>query len=176
MDLDTAVPIPFGPNPNNSDPDIVAPNPAPLPLVSSSSSATAAPDHDYFEDTSQQDNHLASEIGKLKRNIEILENENKKLKCENTKVTNSNYYFKRKSINLRCSLAELKDKMHEMKTKFDLSSSLMDKLSKCASEVPKELFESAAKRAAGGRVRSYHPALRKFALSLHLCSAKAYRL
>ena len=49
-------------------------------------------------------------------------------------------------------------------------------LLKCASEVPLHLFESTVKHARGKRDKIYHPAIRKFALSLHLCSAKAYRL
>ena len=104
---------------------------------------------------------LNSEIEKLKKEIETLKNSQTTLTTENKRLYNQSYYFKRKGINLNCSLKDMKEKLKEVQEKFDLSSSLVDNLQLCVSDVPKELFESTAKRAAGGRVRSYHPELEK---------------
>ena len=125
---------------------------------------------------------LYNQIYELTTQNERLKAENEKLVFKNIQLTQrkekyrkSSSYLKGKQINMKCSLQEFKRELKEIKSKFDLSTTQIDNLSLCASEVLKELFEATAKRAVGGRDRSNHPALRKFAVSLHLCSAKAYR-
>ena len=125
---------------------------------------------------------LYNRISELTIQNERLTAQNEKLIFENIQLTQrkdfyrkSSSYLKRKRINMECSLQEFKRELKDLKSKFDISTSQINNLTSCASEVPKELFEATAKRAVGGRDRSYHPALRKFAVSLHLCSPKAYR-
>ena len=84
-------------------------------------------------------------------------------------------YLKRKQINMESSMIEMIKTIKSLENKFSLCRTDIDKLQDCASQVPKELFSATVKRAEGGRVRTYHPALRKFAMTLHLCSPKAYR-
>ena len=140
------------------------------------------PDHDYGskEETigsvREKNDLLNSEICELKKQNANLQRLNDQLLSKNTKLTQQTYYLKRKSDSLQYTLSDLKQKLSELQTQFDLSSRIIDDLNNCASEVPRHLFESTAKRARGERSKSFHPAIRKFALSLHLCSAKAYRL
>lgn len=140
------------------------------------------PDHDYgtnketIESVNLKNEQLKSEVVELKKQNANLESLNAKLISRNTKLTQQTYYLKRKSDSLQNNLSDLKQKLSELQKQFDLSSRIVDDLNKCASEVPLHLFESTAKHARGKRDKIYHPAIRKFALSLHLCSAKAYRL
>lgn len=100
----------------------------------------------------------------------------KKLSEENKILTNSNSYLKRKNNELGDKLKELKTTVNNLTKQFDISKNNIELLKSCTSELPYQLFESTAKRARGiVRDKEYHPAIRKFALTLELCSAKAYR-
>ena len=99
-----------------------------------------------------------------------------KLSSENKKLYQSNQYLKRANAKLKESLTDFKAKVESLKSDFNISHNVATVLSKCASEVPAQLFESTAKRVCGAnRIREYHPAIRKFALTLQLASSKAYR-
>ena len=109
-----------------------------------------------------------------------MENENLRKKYEsviekNDKHRKQKNYLKRKQINMESSMTEMMKKIKTLEKKFSLGKTDIETLQDCVSQVPMELFSATAKRAEGGRVRTYHPALRKFAMTLHLCSPKAYR-
>ena len=91
------------------------------------------------------------------------------------KVRKSNSYLKRKNGDLLTSVSELKCRVEELTKDLGLTKNISEVLNKCTSEVPAQLFELTAKRARGVQVKQYHPAIRKFALTLQLASSKAYR-
>ena len=131
-------------------------------------------EHDYVSSSSANEN-LQIQVGDLLQKNNQLEQECQRLKEENVKLQQQRYYLKRKSDKLANAVTDLRDKIADMTKKFDLSESSILTLNECASEVPRHLFEATVKRVRGQRDKSYHHALRKFALSLHLCSSKAYR-
>lgn len=145
----------------------------PLPSTSYIPSIPSPTESSEVKSDVNQD--LYNQIAKLKKENELLLKKNIDIKQKCEKYKKSSFYYKRKSINMECSLCELKTELKSLQAKFDLSTTQITTLNLCASEVPRELFESTAKRMTGTRDRSYHPALRKLAVSLHLCSPKAYR-
>ena len=95
---------------------------------------------------------------------------------ENNKLKSSNYYLKRKNMELGEKVQELKAKLEKVTNEYNLSKNNSELLKQCLVEVPYQLFESTTKRIKGiTRDRVYHPAIRKFALTLQLCSSKAYK-
>ena len=118
---------------------------------------------------------IVSENEALKRELERMKCENAMLKNTNSKLMSQNYYLKRKNNDSKINLMKLKEKVKELEHKFDLSNKIIKTLENCVSEVPKQLFECTAKRSKGKSEQTYHPAVKKVALSLHLCSSKAYR-
>ena len=85
--------------------------------------------------------------------------------------------FEEKKRSLENSLSEFKEKVNQLEKDFNISHNVSALLNKCASEVPAQLFTSTAKKVAGAaREKQYHPAIRKFSLTLQLASTKAYRL
>jgi len=124
---------------------------------------------------SENVSQLLIEIEKLKKNIVDLKNSKIELNRRNDALNKAKKRGKRKNDHLQHSLEDMKEKLKETERKFQVSSNVFEQLDKCASEVPKEFFTATSKRAGGGHNRSYHPALKKFALTLHLCSPKAYR-
>ena len=144
-------------------------------------------DHDYSSNTSaseptSQHDSLLLEIQRLKRENEQLKvqnselvNENKSLKVDYSKLVSENHHLKRKHLVVNHRLVNLSKQLKEVKLKYDISSTMMETLNKCVNEVPKKLLEGTAKRVSGTKEKAYHPVIKKFALSLHLCSSKAYR-
>ena len=124
-------------------------------------SGSAAKDHDSLPTSTNKLSQLNSEISRLE--------------TENLQLKRANYTLKRKYTLLKATYADFKERVKNLHKRYELSHSLVESLSKCASEVPKELFEITCKRARGSRPKEYHPAIKKFSLTLHLCSAKAYR-
>ena len=133
-------------------------------VESSPALAVVLADHDYGKASKDSTNKL-SEL-----NTEI-----SRLQTENVQLKRANYTLKRKYQLLKATYADFKEKVKNLHKRYELSHSLVESLSKCASEVPKELFELTCKRARASRPKEYHPAIKKFSLTLHLCSAKAYR-
>ena len=107
--------------------------------------------------------------------IKKLMEENSRLQKENSKLKNQVNYLKRKRKEEENSLITMKNKLKELEQKFYFSEDIIRSLENCVSEVPKLIFEKMMKRAKRRDERKYHPALQRFALSLHLCSHKAYR-
>ena len=91
-------------------------------------------------------------------------------------MKNHNYYLKHKCHELAGKVTYFNQKLQSFQTKFGLSDTVTASLHVCISEVPLHLYEGAAKRVQGKREKEFHPAIKRFALTLHLCSAKAYRL
>ena len=118
---------------------------------------------------------LQQENQALKVTNDSMNTVNLEIRGKNLKLSQSCYYLKRKRLDEQSKMAELSSTLQDIQSKFALSSSMMELLSECSSEVPKHMFESTTKRMANTHDPAYHPALKKFALSLHLCSSKAYR-
>ena len=112
---------------------------------------------------------------KLISSIEKLKKENLRLKKQNKRLRSEATYYKRKFESTQSLLEELSEKLKGKSSKFGLSKEALKMLEKCASEVPKQLFEATANKVSGSGVRMYDTAIKKFSLSLHLCSNKAYR-
>jgi septal ring factor EnvC (AmiA/AmiB activator) len=107
------------------------------------------------------------------------------------KAENRASMFQRKLKTVRCakrkleaSVDSLKSEMKslvsvitELQTELKLSNEALAVLSNCASAVPKELLLRTAKKMKyeGKLLEEFHPAIREFAMTLHLYSAKAYR-
>ena len=121
------------------------------------------------------DNTVRHNVVNNNINADILQNELQKLKEENLRLKKSNGYLKRKQSDMKDKVGQLNQKISELDRKFEVSHTLVESLNQCMSEVPRQLFEETSKRARKIRTKVYHPAIRKFALTLHLCSAKAYR-
>ena len=130
------------------------------------------PDHDYH----MKEIPSCSEVKQTEVKIEQVLEENEHLKRTVKQLQQSNYYLKLKNVIMKSSLADFKDKVKSLHKRFELSHSLVESLTQCTSEVPKELFELTGKRARGfKRPKEYHPAIKRFALTLQMCSTKAYR-
>ena len=132
-------------------------------------------DHDYGTRASE-----ASEASSTNR-VSFDESDSatfeiKRLKEKIQQLKNSNKYLKRKQNVMQKSFDDFKNKVNELQRKYEISHVQVESLMKCACEVPSQLFEQTAKRAREIRPKEYHPSIRKFALTLHLCSVKAYRL
>ena len=127
---------------------------------------------DTLDISANTESDATLQIEELKRQLQAMKN--LKIKSENN-LRVKNFRLKRKCDNLNSTIGDLNIKLDLLHKKFEIESSFVEKLKNCVSEVPNEIFQATVKRIEGGRVRSYHPALKKFALSLHSCSAKAYR-
>jgi len=139
-----------------------------LPVVSEN-----LPDHNYIEQNSSVNSKRAEE---LKRENAMLTEKIQTLFEENNKLKSSNYYLKRKNMELGEKVQELKAKLEKVTNEYNLLKNNSELLKQCLSEVPYQLFESTTKSIKGiNRDRVYHPAIRKFALALQLCSSKAYK-
>ena len=127
------------------------------PLMQQQVNEQVQNDHDYVNE-----NNLLKEEGELQKELRVLKQ--------------ANYYLKRKNNMLQSKLSDFQTKVKDLHKRYELSYSLVESLHNCTSEVPKEIFELTSKRARGiSMKKDYHPAIRKFALTLHLCSATAYR-
>ena len=150
--------------------DLTRAEPLSNELDSANSSASLLNGND--RETSRE---LQNKLDELVVKNTALDQRNLELVQENNRLKQQNYYLKRKSDKLTNDVADLKVKVDELSSKFQLSQMSVLKLTQCASEVPQHLFKATMKRVCGEQDREYHPALKKFALSLHLCSSKAYR-
>ena len=117
--------------------------------------------------------------GDLKLQIEKLKSELSQLKKNQAeserKLKRSNKGLKRRCAELKLTISDLNIKLDELHRKFEIDASFVDTLKKCVSQVPLEIFEATVKRVNGSKLKNYHPAIKRFALNLHTCSAKAYR-
>ena len=168
----------------------------PVPLQSTTATVTSSNlsylDHNYLqlrsptiettsrttEPTSAEpssESYIISENDQLKIEIAKLKRKNQELLSSNISLRNTNIRLKRKCTSLSENSGELQKKLNDLLSNCDITNNLAESLKKCASEIPLQLVESAAKRISGKRLKSYPPQLRKFALSLQLCSSKAYR-
>ena len=105
---------------------------------------------------------------RLKARISELDSRNKQL-------ISANYYLKRKNAVLTEKVRDLQKRVKDLQSKFDLSDNLVEDLKNCVSDVPLHLLEGTAKRVHMKRDKCFHPSIKRFALTLHLCSSKAYR-
>ena len=123
------------------------------------------------DDACVSDGDLKLQIEKLKSELSQL----KKNKAESeTKLKRSNKGLKRRCAELKLTISDLKIKLDELHRKFEIDA-FVDTIKKCVSQVPLEIFEATIKRVNGSKLKNYHPAIKRFALNLHTCSAKAYR-
>ena len=104
-----------------------------------------------------------------------LEKHNESLESSNTKLTKKCKGLKRKLTSIQKHFDDLQRELDNMKLKYNMPDNVSETLNQCADELPRELFLSTYKKAKGITVRDYHPAVRKFSMTLHLYSAKAYR-
>ena len=142
----------------------------------SASTSTATQTSTSFNDISCDVQTVISENSFLKQTNNSLARINLKLRKSNERLKNHNYFLKRKCHELADKVTYLNQKLQSLQTKFELSDRVTASLHECISEVPLHLYEGAAKRVQGKREKEFHPAIKRFALTLHLCSAKAYRL
>ena len=147
---------------------VIAPDCHPIVIVNNTSTHNSEPSSPAL-DKDEQIRYLEEQNRKLIEEVQKLSSENKVVKQQN-------YYLKRKCKSLDQTVKEFKEEVVKIQNEFNISQNVTTVLEKCASEVPAELFKSTAKRARGGRDKQYHPAIRKFALTLQLASSKAYRL
>ena len=109
----------------------------------------------------------SKEVEDLKKKLSDVERENFQLK-------KSLSYYKRKSKDLSDQVKDLKTKLTKLKEDFNISNDIFLDLEKCSSDVPNQLLRNTVKRVKGVAEKEYHPTIRKFALTLQLCSLKAY--
>ena len=176
-----------GPSAPRAAPSALQPGPsAPQAGPSALQSDPAAPQNAQNNNTTTNNNNNClngnDALAKALQQIESLKKANEQIQKKYELAMTKNFkqrlqknYLKRKQINMESSMTEMLKTIKSLEKKFSLHRTDIDRLQNCVSEVPKELFSATAKRAEGGRVRAYHPALRKFAMTLHLCSPKAYR-
>ena len=80
------------------------------------------------------------------------------------------YNLQKRKKKLEKTVEGLQDTLTTACQKYSIQESTMDLLMASASQIQKR------KSSAKSNTESYHPALRTFALTLHLYSAQAYRL
>ena len=76
-------------------------------------------------------------------------------------------------------MEDLQDTLKTMCQKYCIQESTMELLMASASQILVEIFQRIGKKrksSVNSNTESYHPALRTFALTLHLYLAQAYRL
>ena len=126
-------------------------------------------------DLEKQNQALLKELELLKAENSRIKDTNISLQKDNHNLRCKNNYLKRKLEHVKIDLCDLKRELDTLKSKYDLSDKSVEKLKECASELPLKLFQTTVKRISGKRVHQFDPVMKKFALSLHLCSSKAYR-
>ena len=151
-------------------------NAVPLPLPTNQ---TVVPDHDYASSMQvpcgqEKIDDLVNKNVELNQKLIDLTKKVKELESEKEKISQAKHYLNRKSDSLSVTVKDLKSSLDNVKERYDIDSDVIESLKKCASDVPQHLFKSISKRARGKRDKEFHPSIKKFALSLHLCSSKAY--
>ena len=151
-------------------------NPTVLPRdqISSTNNSNTNSNNNNSSNNNKSSNNTDELEALKKQNAQLLK-EVESLKSDNMKVKKSRSYLKRKNANLVTSVSELKSRVQELTNDLGLTKNISEVLKKCTSEVPAQMFEMTVKRACGVQVQQYHPAIRKFALTLQLASSKAYR-
>ena len=116
-------------------------------------------DHNYALPSSKETIQLLQEMGmKYRENVTTFKNVKKKLEK---------------------TVKDLQDTLKTACQKYSIQESTMELLMASASQTPVEIFQKIGKKrksSVKSNTESYHPALRTFALTLHLYSAQAYSL
>ena len=84
-------------------------------------------------------------------------------------------YYKRKAGNLQELVNNQKQLICKLKEQFGITGDVGEMLSQTSNRLPADFFKSFCKRICGSQEHEYSPEVRKFALTLQLCSLKAYR-
>ena len=124
-------------------------------------------DHPY-DVTPQTREELEAEILRLKKvNSDLMRKKNT--------LVSSVWYYKRKAENLQELVNNQKQLICKLKEQFGITGDVGEMLSKASTSLPADFFKSFCKRICGSQEHEYSPEVRKFALTLQLCSLKAYR-
>ena len=102
----------------------------------------------------------------------------RKLIAEGRKQREKGYYLKRKNKVLQTKISNLEDVVVNLTGKFGIEERNLDVLKTLASSVPSELLNRIRKKKkldTKHTTTTYHPAIKNFALTLHMYSAQAYR-
>ena len=84
-------------------------------------------------------------------------------------------YYKRKAKKMQDLMGEQEKLLIRIKETFGITGETCDKQSKSAGTLPADFLKSYFKKASNTREKEYCGSIRKFALTLQLCSLKAYR-
>ena len=77
---------------------------------------------------------------------------------------------------LREDVASLKNTLQEIQKKHNIPDDVFKNLEQLSSQIPLEFLKKTVKNAKKSvSKQAYHPALRQFAMTLHLYSPKSYR-
>ena len=156
--------------PNSQPPadNIGAPQPAPSREVEDQPNHVLPTDQADAPQPAKSREELEAEIRHLTERNQILAREKKQW-------YNKALYYKRKVLDLQQLVDNQKQLIEEIKKQYGITGEISDMLSNAADSIPADFFKSYCKRIHGSREREYSPQIRKFALTLQLCSLKAYR-
>ena len=84
-------------------------------------------------------------------------------------------YYKRKSSDLQELVNNQKKLIDKITEQFCIGGEMSELLNKSVDSLPGDFFKSYCKRICGAQEKQYSGPVRKFALTLQLCSNKAYR-
>ena len=115
-------------------------------------------DHNYALPSASE---LSSRLQEMEKKVEDTAKKLYKANCEKRK--------------LEQKIEDLQAVLEECRQKFDLDEDTIDILKKAGSSVPRDLLTRTVKKIKTGNTSHYSPAMRKFALTLHLQSPAAYR-
>ena len=117
----------------------------------------------------------SSKITELREENKTLKKEIKELISKNKTLQVKVTYYKRKAEISTRSLSDKTSFLKKIEEQFGITYEVLDLLSNSSSSLPVDFFKSYCKHLSHVPVKQYSGEIRQFALTLQLCSLKAYR-